>query len=170
MTNTQTITEATPAIITAKEWLEHWQGHRRLTRRTIEAFPEDKLFSFSIGGMRPFSELVWEIISIAEFGVDGIVSNEWQSLGGQEHNTGEAKPTTRKQLLAKWDAVTEKLNTWFPRIQPERYQEMILAFNAYEGTVTSTILYYIENEIHHRGQGYVYLRALGIEPPPFYER
>jgi uncharacterized damage-inducible protein DinB len=26
------------------------------------------------------------------------------------------------------------------------------------------------NEIHHRGQGYVYLRTLGIEPPPFYER
>ena len=24
--------------------------------------------------------------------------------------------------------------------------------------------------IHHRGQGYVYLRALGIAPPPFYER
>jgi uncharacterized damage-inducible protein DinB len=31
-------------------------------------------------------------------------------------------------------------------------------------------LYAIDNEIHHRGQGYVYLRALGIEPPPFYER
>jgi uncharacterized damage-inducible protein DinB len=28
----------------------------------------------------------------------------------------------------------------------------------------------IDNEIHHRGQGYVYLRALGIEPPPFCER
>ena len=26
-------------------------------------------------------------------------------------------------------------------------------------------LYVIDNEIHHRGQGYVYLRALGIEPP-----
>ena len=24
--------------------------------------------------------------------------------------------------------------------------------------------------VHHRGQGYVYLRALGIEPPPFWER
>jgi uncharacterized damage-inducible protein DinB len=24
--------------------------------------------------------------------------------------------------------------------------------------------------VHHRGQGYVYLRALGIEPPPFYDR
>ncbi|RYD85889.1 MAG: damage-inducible protein DinB, partial [Sphingobacteriales bacterium] len=32
------------------------------------------------------------------------------------------------------------------------------------------ILYFIDNEIHHRGQGYVYLRALGIEPPFFWER
>ena len=28
----------------------------------------------------------------------------------------------------------------------------------------------IDNETHHRGQGYVYLRALGIEPPQFWER
>ena len=32
------------------------------------------------------------------------------------------------------------------------------------------LLYTLENEIHHRGQAYVYLRMLGIEPPPFYER
>jgi uncharacterized damage-inducible protein DinB len=31
-------------------------------------------------------------------------------------------------------------------------------------------MYAIDNEIHHRGQGYVYLRALGIVPPPFWER
>jgi uncharacterized damage-inducible protein DinB len=29
---------------------------------------------------------------------------------------------------------------------------------------------FIDNEVHHRGQGYVYLRALGVEPPPFWER
>jgi len=32
------------------------------------------------------------------------------------------------------------------------------------------MLYVVDNEIHHRGQGYVYLRALGIEPHPFYDR
>jgi uncharacterized damage-inducible protein DinB len=32
------------------------------------------------------------------------------------------------------------------------------------------ILYVVDNEIHHRRQGYVYLRALGIEPPAFFER
>jgi uncharacterized damage-inducible protein DinB len=36
--------------------------------------------------------------------------------------------------------------------------------------VHSLVMYVIDNEVHHRGQGYVYLRALGIEPPPFYER
>ena len=44
------------------------------------------------------------------------------------------------------------------------------AFGQWPGTGWSLLFYVIENEIHHRGQGYVYLRALGIEPPPFYER
>ena len=44
------------------------------------------------------------------------------------------------------------------------------AFGQYEGKVHDLLLYAVDNEIHHRGQGYVYLRALGIEPPPFYER
>ncbi len=34
----------------------------------------------------------------------------------------------------------------------------------------SATLYAIDNEVHHRGQGTVYLRALGLEPPPFWER
>jgi hypothetical protein len=41
-------------FINPEEFLNHWQGHRRVTRRIIEAFPEDKLFSYSVGGMRPF--------------------------------------------------------------------------------------------------------------------
>jgi uncharacterized damage-inducible protein DinB len=31
-------------------------------------------------------------------------------------------------------------------------------------------MYFLDNEIHHRGQGYVYLRELGVEPPAFYQR
>jgi hypothetical protein len=39
----------TQVVITPEALLEHWQGHRRLTRRLIDAFPEDQLFSFSVG-------------------------------------------------------------------------------------------------------------------------
>ena len=48
--------------------------------------------------------------------------------------------------------------------------ESDLAFGQWQMPIHGLLLYIIDNEIHHRGQGYVYLRALGIEPPPFYER
>jgi len=52
----------------------------------------------------------------------------------------------------------------------ERFHEEIVAFGMYPGSVWSTVFYFRDNEIHHRAQMYVYLRALGIEPPAFYER
>ena len=50
----------TPATV-----LEHWQGQRRLTRRMIELFPEDQLFTFSLGGMRPFGKFAIELLQMA---------------------------------------------------------------------------------------------------------
>ena len=44
------------------------------------------------------------------------------------------------------------------------------AFGQYEGRVNDRILSVIDNNVHRRGQGYVYSRALGIELPPFWER
>src|SRR5688500_11532851 len=44
-----TATASTAAAVTPEAMLEHWQGHRRLTRRMIEAYPEDQLFSFALG-------------------------------------------------------------------------------------------------------------------------
>ena len=57
-------------ILTNEELLNHWQGHRTLTRKLIEAFPEKELFEFSIGGMRPFADLVKELLSIAVPGLE----------------------------------------------------------------------------------------------------
>ena len=48
---------STTTVITPQALYEHWKGHRRLTRRVIEAFPERELFEFSVGGMRPFATL-----------------------------------------------------------------------------------------------------------------
>jgi len=150
-------------VIPAAALLEHWQGHRRLTRRVIEAFPEEQLFSFSVGSMRPFGALAMEMITMAEPMVRGIVTGEWDQM-----ITREARP--KKEVLRLWDESTEKINTLWARIPPERFQQTATAFGQYPGLVYELLLYVIDNEVHHRGQGYVYLRALGIEPPPFYER
>ncbi len=54
---TEETAEIMATTLTSEQLLAHWQGHRNLTRRVIEAFPEKELFSFSVGGMRPFAEL-----------------------------------------------------------------------------------------------------------------
>ena len=62
----QSVTEIiTPSVISSDEFLRHWQGHRQLTRKVIDAFPEKDLFTFSIGGMRTPSQLAHELLAIA---------------------------------------------------------------------------------------------------------
>lgn len=68
---------AAAQVTTPADFLAHWQGHRNLTRRVIEAFPDDKLFSFSVGGMRPFSDLANEMLGMAVPMVRGAVTGEW---------------------------------------------------------------------------------------------
>jgi uncharacterized damage-inducible protein DinB len=154
---------ATALVITPEALLQHWQGHRQLTRRVIEAFPEDKLFTFSVGGMRPFSTLAMEFIGMAVPTLDGVISGKWSQFA-------EEKATTKAQLLRMWDESTAQINARWPKIPAARFQEVDKAFGQWEMPMYGLLLYVIDNEIHHRGQGYVYLRALGIAPPPFYER
>jgi uncharacterized damage-inducible protein DinB len=82
----------------------------------------------------------------------------------------KSEPRPKAEILAAWDRSTAALDEWFPQIPPERFLQEITAFGQYTGTLHDLLLYVIDNEIHHRGQGYVYLRALGGEPPQFFDR
>ncbi|MBC8087643.1 MAG: damage-inducible protein DinB [Phycisphaerae bacterium] len=143
--------------------LDHWQGHRRLTRRLIEAFPEDQLFTFSVGGMRPFGALATELLRMAGPTVEGVATGNWTDFNSIE-------PKTREELLRLWDESTAQMNTLWPQIPASRFHEMMKAFGQWEGRVNDLIMYVVDNEVHHRAQGYVYLRALNVEPPAFWER
>lgn len=151
------------AAVTPENLRAHWQGHRRLTRRMIEAYPEDQMWSFSVAGMRPFGALVNEMLAMAAPMVRGVVSGEW----GEYAAAGEAP---KAELLRAWDEGTAEIDALWPRIPAERFAETITAFGQYTGPTYDLLLYVIDNEVHHRGQAYVYFRALGVEPPPFWER
>jgi uncharacterized damage-inducible protein DinB len=149
--------------MTSQQFLESWQGHRTLTRRVIDAFPEDKLFSYAVGGMRPFSELAMEFIGMAVPTLQGVITGKWAQFAS-------AKATTKADLLRMWDEATREIETLFPRIPAARFQEVDTAFGQWKMPIYDLLLYVRDNEIHHRGQGYVYLRALNVEPPHFWER
>lgn len=165
MNNASTASLQAPLVITAAELLTHWQGHRSLTRRVIEAFPQEALFTHSIGGMRSFAQMCMELLGIAGPGLREIVTGKVNSLN-EHFELGNSK----QKLLQAWDDATLEINECWAQLNPGQFHETILAFGKYEGTVISSIFYFIDNEIHHRAQGYVYLRSLGIEPPAFWDR
>lgn len=149
--------------LTPEKLLNHWQGHRRLTRKVIEAFPEDKLFTHSVGSMRPFAELVKEFLGMAVPIVQGVATGKWTSRE-------VTLPRSKAELLQLWDKDTAEIDALWPTIPAHRFREVDKPFGMWEGEGVESILYALDNEIHHRGQGYVYLRSLGIEPPAFWER
>lgn len=155
--------EADGRVIGKQALLDHWQGHRRLSRRVLEAFPEDQLFEFSIGEMRTFGDLTKELLAMAAPMARGIATDEWG-----EYSISDEK--SKAALLARWDESTEQIEEDWAQIPVERFDETITAFGQFTDTGYKLLLYVIDNEIHHRGQGYVYLRALGVEPPAFWER
>ncbi|MGG5506085.1 MULTISPECIES: DinB family protein [unclassified Myroides] len=150
-------------IITKEQLLQYWQGQRNLTRRVIEAFPERDLFNFTIGGMRPFAHMCAELIAIAVPSLASITSNQITKF--------DEKPTfgSKAELLNQWDEDTVQINTLFSLLTEAQFQNNFVLFGEYDLKIQQHVFYFIDNEIHHRGQAYVYLRALGIEPPHFWE-
>ena len=154
---------ASASFITPDALLSHWQGHRRLTRRVIDAFPDDTLFTFSIGGMRTFGDLAMELQSMALPMARGLATGDWQTTFTRE-------PRPKQELLRMWDDATPQIDALWKQMPAGRFHETATAFGQYPGTVHDLILYVIDNEIHPRAHGNVYPRALGIAPPPFYDR
>src|SRR5690606_39280112 len=159
---------STSQIVTKAELLKHWQGHRALTRRVIEAFPEKELFEFSVADMRPFAALAKELLSIAVPGLSGIVNRTEE--GYEENGTNQSALTTKEALLRQWDTDKPRIDELFNQIPEGDFHETFNLFGQFNFPIIENILYFIDNEIHHRAQGYVYLRALGIQPPFFWER
>ena len=165
METTMTAENQTKTFISPEDLLNNYLGHRGLTRRTIEAFPEEQFFSYSIGGMRPFAEMVMELLGIAAPGLKQIATGETPEF--KEHFDHQ---NSKELILKLWDESTEEIKKYWSQIPADGWDQPISLFGQWEFPVYFQICYFLDNEIHHRGQAYVYLRSLGIEPPAFYER
>src|SRR5437660_10678180 len=109
-----------PVVITPEQLLDHWQGHRRVTRRLIADFPEKELFEYSIGGMRTFATLASELLRMAVPIALGVATGTWSDW--------QVEPKTKDEILKLWDESTEELDRAWKRIPPHRFQEVDTAF------------------------------------------
>ena len=142
---------------------DHWLGHRALTRRVLTTFPPEQLFTFTPAPpLRPFGEMLWEVVGQSGYVLRGLLRGAWGSPTSDEPGQDPAA------LLAALDESTARLRDLrgLPDIRLGEthalpWGEMLL-LNAALGSV--------DNEIHHRAQGMTYLRLLGLTPPDFWNR
>lgn len=153
-----------PAILTLSQLLELWLSTRRLTMRVIDAFPEKELFEFSIGGMRTAADMAHELLQLGGTMAVGVATGEWAEFQTDNPHVDKAS------LLAAWEEDLTVIERTVPRITAAQFRDDHSAFGLYTSSGLNQLIYALDNETHHRGQMYVYLRALGIEPPEFYER
>ncbi|MCU0636972.1 MAG: damage-inducible protein DinB [Gemmatimonadaceae bacterium] len=152
------------AVLDSDQLLQHLQGHRRLTRRTIERFPAEAFETFSVGGMRPFGVITRELLAMAGPFVKAFATDDW----GQWDE--DRSPIARDAALAAWDENTAMIDEHWPGLVAKGFTRELTIFGQWPGTVQQHLFYVIDNEVHHRAQGFAYLRALGVEPPFFWER
>lgn len=149
-------------LLTPEALLTNLKDVRALTRNVIEAFPEKDLFEFSVANLRPFLQMVEEFLMITNY----IFAETLHEKHTPFYTEGQF-PTTKAEVLALWDRASEILDREWKEVgdytQSLTIYQMTFSFSQW-------ILYAIENESHHRGQGYTYLRALNIEPPFFWAR
>lgn len=157
--------EQDPAILTASQLLRWWTGHRQLTRQVLEAFPEDDFSTFSIGGMRTAADMAHELLQLGGALAHGVATGEWP-----DEFQSDNQLTSKAEMLAAWDADLARISRAVPEMSGDSFSSEHNAYGFFRSSGINQLLYSIENEIHHRGQMYVYLRALGIEPPAFYQR
>ena len=110
-----------PAVsIPTAALLDHWQGHRRVTGASSRRFPRRRSSTYSIGGMRPFAAMTFEMISMAGAGIRGIATGIWDTgvccitrrPGAGDHERAASPVGRRPRQIEHW-----------PQIPAARFEE-----------------------------------------------
>lgn len=150
-----------------QDLFQQLESNRRLTLRVIEVFPEQNLFTYKpTDALRPFSDMIKEILHIEEAYMKGITTSIWS------YEPKYTEISSKQKLLHACEEVRQLSRSWWADINADKLHKVEIDgfFGEFPKRNLDRLIYALENEIHHRGQGYIYLRLLGIEPPTFYER
>jgi uncharacterized damage-inducible protein DinB len=131
-----------------------------ITLRLIEQLPADKLTSQPIAGMRTPVELLVHMYMGGEAFAGSVLKG---TLAEWDEKSVVASITTREQLLAfvnkTWSAIDASANA---ATDAQISSIVSTPWGEFPGVAIYGILY--DEYLHHRGQLYAYVRALGSEP------
>jgi uncharacterized damage-inducible protein DinB len=150
--------------MTKKEILKYWENVRELTLKVLDRFPEHQSGYRPADGVRSVAKLFDHILAVELYARKGIIDNIWGPVPTPALGNSSLA-ALRVALVGEHSTTIAKL-----RLLPEtRFTQF---YDTPFGKITGEGMIYlaIDEEIHHRGNLYAYLRMLGVEPPQMVQR
>jgi uncharacterized damage-inducible protein DinB len=139
--------------------LKYWENVRKLTLKVFDLFPHDKFDYRPADEIRSVAEQFDHILICELYARIGILTGVWDRapFSGQ-------RDLSRATLREKLYNENRKTLGLFRMLAEGQY---IKIYTTPFGAISGEALIYetIDEEIHHRGNLYIYLKILGIAPP-----
>lgn len=142
-----------------------WEEFRLIngvTLRVIQALPKDKIDAHPIPNMRTPKELVAHMGTMMKTVTEGVAKGAIAADEKAESGAGlKSHEDMVRYIQDCWKAADRTVKS----LTDAQLQAMVKTpwGMDFPGHVCATIVY--DEHLHHRGQLYAYLRALGVEPP-----
>lgn len=141
---------------------EQFRLSNGVTLRAVQAIPDDKLGAAPVANMRTTRELVDHIYSYVKAIPQAVVTGEI-TAADVEPQLGRMQ--TAQDAVAYARECFQEADEAVRQITDEHLAGMVKTHwgPTFPGFMMMTVLY--DEHLHHRGQLYAYLRAMGVEPP-----
>lgn len=149
-----------PAQTTMEEFLAKWDSGKQLTLDVVDKMPDDLLDYRPHESAMSFTEMVTHVAG----SIAGL--SEGFMLGTSPGFALDAKPQTKEELKKFISDCYDYGKKTVSNLTEEQLSEEI---DTFVGKITRRQMLSLidDHAIHHRGAAISYIRANGIDPPPF---
>lgn len=144
-------------------FFEHFDEVHRITCQVVRQIPDQQLDFKPVEPMWNARDLVFHMFSQQKVMLGGCRTGKIEVQDFVEVKKDKADLKSARDLAQYGEQVHREMDEWVRSCSQEEYQRPIEAFFGHL-TPFQALAAAEEHLIHHRGQLYVYLRLMGIEP------
>jgi uncharacterized damage-inducible protein DinB len=143
--------------------VKEWQRARAYTLEYLDAMPKDKYGFKAQDSIRSFAQqmlhLAQDIVIMVSLGTGK--ERIWQGQILEQRPSAQTADSVRYFVKASYDYGIDGIQN----MDASKFEEKVKNRN-FEETRFAWLLKAFEHQTHHRGQTTIYIRLLGIKPPP----
>ena len=143
--------------------IKEWQRAKAYTLEYLDAMPKDKYRFKAQDSIRSFAQqmlhLAQDIVIMVSYGTGK--ERIWQGQVLEQRPSAQTADSVRYFVIAGYDYAIDAIQN----MDASTFEEKVRSRNI-EETRFAWLLKAFEHQTHHRGQTTIYIRLLGIRPPP----